>query len=211
MIKILLVGRGRRGMPVQEQRAYMKNVHGAAVVRLIAEEPDVAPRRYVQNHVVASFPPGSDGPARDFVTQVWFDDHDQMRAAFITPRYVDDLQPDEDNFVDRSSVTPLPTVETVLVAPAGSATTKVFLLLPAHAAVPVQALPGGGWPVRGLVRNEVRATDAPYALVLEAWFDELEVACSAAEAWQHDAAGTGAVALVATEHVLHDGPHGAAA
>lgn len=68
MITLLLVGRGRVGMPIDEQHAYIRDVHGASVVRLITDEPDVAPRRYVLNHVVASPPGRGGGPGKDVVT-----------------------------------------------------------------------------------------------------------------------------------------------
>jgi EthD domain len=206
VIKLLIVGRGRRDMPVLEQRAYMKDVHGSSVVRLIAEEPDVAPRRYVQNHVIASYPQDASDVVRDFVTQVWFDNPDQMKAALTAPRYLDDLQPDEDSFVDQSTVLALPVEETVLLAHSGGQTAKVVLLL--RRAAPDLDLPSvGSAGVRGLVRNRVVRDGAPYTLVYEAWFDDLEVASTAAAAWgvRQDGSEDRALALVAIEHVLHAG------
>jgi hypothetical protein len=210
MIKLLIVGRGRVGMPPAEQRRYMLEVHGSSVVALIASDPDVAPRRYVQNHVSASVPDTESGPLRDFVTQVWFDDPDQMHAALSAPRYVQELQPDEDRFVDQSSVVVLPVEETVLLEPAEGATVKVFLLLDA----------GGrsrelGWEavvertegIRGLVANRVVRTGCPYDVVYESWFDDFDAAGAAARSW-HEQADAEQVPdlLLATEHVLHAGP-----
>lgn len=203
MIKLLLVGRGRVGMDPAEQRAYMKDSHGAAVVRLIAEDPGIAPSRYVQNHVTASYAAGGAEPdARDFATQIWFDDPAHMQAALTTPRYVDDLQPDEANFVDRPSVTMLPLDPTVVVEPAGGAA-KVLVLLASDVPDPTVYAADS---VRGHVRNQVTRPGAPFEAVDELWFDDREAADAAARGWVDGAALPASLVLVADTYVLHDGP-----
>lgn len=113
----MIVGRRRGGMTVAQLHRYMVEEHGASVLRFIASHPDETPRRYIQNHVFdASFrPPGATPDpfcgARDFVTQVWFDSPEQAHAAVHSQLYLDHLQPDEDRFVDQTSVTKLGVVE----------------------------------------------------------------------------------------------------
>ena len=51
MVKMMIVGRRRGGMTVAQHHRYMKHEHGQSVVNFIAEKPEMAPRRYVQNHV----------------------------------------------------------------------------------------------------------------------------------------------------------------
>jgi hypothetical protein len=199
VIKLLIVGRGRPGMDPAVQRSYMKDVHGSSVVRLIAEEPRSAPSRYVQNHVSESYVAAGD--ERDFVTQVWFDGPEHMRAALTAPRYVQDLQPDEDNFVDQSSVVVLPVQESLLLAPVAGAAAKAFLLLPSDNEVAATALRSDDG-IRGLVRNAVVREGSPYTVVYEAWFDNLGAADVAARDWH---AVTGADVLVVNEYVLHAG------
>ena len=189
-------------MAAAEQRAYMKDVHGAAVLRLIAEEPGVAPRRYVQNHVTASYAAGGAAPdPRDFATQIWFDDPAQMQAALTAPQYVDVLQPDEANFVDRPSVTMLPLEPTTLQAPTGGAA-KVFLLLASDA--PQDDVRAEG--LRGHVRNRVLRPEAPFAVVDELWFDDRSAADRAARTLAEGVGLPACLLLVADTYVLHDGP-----
>jgi vanillate O-demethylase ferredoxin subunit len=181
----------------------MKDVHGAAVLRLITEEPGAAPSRYVQNHVSASY--ANAGYERDFVTQVWFDDAEHMQAALTAARYVEELQPDEDNFVDQSTVIVLPVQEKVMLAPGTSASGKVFVLLRGDGGdfSPDLEL---GQGIRGLIINSVLRPGSQYDTVYEAWFDDRGAADAAARGW-HAKAGDEAArhVLVVVEHVLHAG------
>ena len=134
MIKLMIVGRRRGGMTVSQLHRYMTDVHGAMVVRFIGESPEECPKRYVQNHVFDSTtlsPDGSTDPftsSRDFVTQVWFDSPMQAKAALDAPLYRHHLQPDEDNFVDQSSVVKLPVAEQKLFdSGSADARYKVFI------------------------------------------------------------------------------------
>ena len=117
MVKMMIVGRRRGGMTVAQHHRYMKHEHGQSVVNFIAEQPEMAPRRYVQNHVfdgsfrVPGATPDHFAVSRDFVTQVWFDSPAQAAAATQAPFYREQLQPDEDRFVDQASVAKLPVLE----------------------------------------------------------------------------------------------------
>lgn len=120
MLKMMIVGRRRGGMTVAQLHHYMTDVHGAQVVACIATDPELTPQRYVQNHVfdssfrVPSATPDPFATARDFVTQVWFNDPAQAAASLQAPFYKEVLQPDEDRFVDQPSVVKLPVVPQVL-------------------------------------------------------------------------------------------------
>ncbi|MDY7540143.1 EthD domain-containing protein [Undibacterium sp. RTI2.1] len=134
MIKMMIVGRRRGGITLRQTHHYMKNVHGADVVQFIGKSPDLAPRRYIQNHVFensfrvpvafSGAMPDTLSNGRDFVTQVWFDHPEQAAAALAAPFYLEHLQPDEDRFVDQASVVKMPVIEKIkLAADANTANT----------------------------------------------------------------------------------------
>ena len=132
-MKMMIVGRRRGGMTLRELHAYMADVHGPMVVRYIESQPELAPRRYAQNHVF-------DGAwhMHDFVTQVWFDNPSQAGASLATPFYREQLQPDEDRFVDQASVLKIPVTERELRGDASAPTVhriKLFVLLKRAASV----------------------------------------------------------------------------
>ena len=223
-IKLLITGRRPVGMTTTEHHDYMRYRHGADVLHLIATQPDVAPRRYVQNHAFDSS--RSAGPAddhlslgRDFVTQVWFDDPAHMSAALNAPEYLDHLHPDEDNFVDQGTVVVLPVTESVrLPRPISGSTTKLFLL---HRTEPTadaveaadaessdrwdRRLDQPGHGVAGLVRNRVLKDPAVAEahLVDEVWFTSDTAARAMARTWLDTDPCT--VAVLTREHVLHEG------
>ncbi len=104
MVKLVIATRRRPGMTGDEFRRYVKDVHGALVLR----DPDTVGviRRYAQNHVFdAAY--GSEvyrrHPAlseRDIITELWFDGPEQIGRARSTPMYRETIGPDEDNFAD---------------------------------------------------------------------------------------------------------------
>lgn len=205
MIKMMIVGRRRSGMTLGQAHSYMKDVHGAAVVKFIGEQPQLAPRRYVQNHVIdGSFRvPGDAGDtfavARDFVTQVWFDDPAQAAAAMQAPFYREFLQPDEDRFVDQSSVVKLPVTELATLGGGGrDSASKLFVFHRAAAGVGGADLAGataGVWAalladagngIECVVRNAPLQRPGPQAgvdLVDEVWLRDDEAARLLGERW----------------------------
>jgi vanillate O-demethylase ferredoxin subunit len=222
VIKLLITGRRPVGMTVAEQHDYMRFHHGADVVALISTRPEVAPRRYVQNHAFDSSRRDGDGTdhlslGRDFITQVWFDDPDQLAAAMTAPEYIDRLHVDEDNFVDQSTVVVLPVRESVhLARPPGGARVKLFVLhrRPDGVRATEQStsdlwaglLATSEHGVVGLVRNHV-LTDAATAvahIVDEVWLSSDEHARTVARIWLDTDPTT--VVVLTREHVLFDGP-----
>lgn len=208
MLKMMIVGRRRGGMTVTQLHHYMTDVHGAMVVGAIAKQPGEMPQRYVQNHVhdatfraPALAPEGAADPltvARDFVTQVWFDNPQQARAAMEAAFYREQLQPDEDNFVDQPSVVKLPVAEqTVFDTGRAGLTNKVFVFHRRNAATTaadLAAATGAHWQtlmaghgIERLVRNTVMARpDEPATvdLVDEAWLSSEAAATALAARWQ---------------------------
>ena len=140
MIKMVITGRRRPGMTLAQLHRYMLEVHGPMVVGHIQRDAGAVPQRYVQNHAFDSFYIAQANPTplslnRDFVTQVWFDDMPQAMAALQQPFYLTQLQPDEDNFVDQSSVVKLPVLEKLVSGPSEcSANFKALLMIKRPAA-----------------------------------------------------------------------------
>lgn len=240
MLKLMIVGRRRGGMTVTQLHHYMLDVHGAAVVAGIAHEPGLMPQRYVQNHVFDSsfrVPGTASGTAPDpltvapdFITQVWFDSPAQAAAATQTPFYLEQLQPDENNFVDQASVIKLPVVPEEIFATGshrGSSKLFVFHQRAAGMAADVLAettlglwkslLADAGHGVDAVVRNRVLQRPGDPALVDfvdEVWLADEAATRSLGERWQAMvegdklrplcAAGSGMV-LLARETVLFAG------
>lgn len=237
MIKLMIVGRRRGGMTLRQCHWYMRDVHGAAVVRFIGEQPHLAPRRYIQNHVfdgcfrVPEDRTDTFAGARDFITQVWFDDPAQAAAAMSAPFYRETLQPDEDRFVDQASVDKLPVVEREVFGRGGrDGAGKVFVMLRAAPGVTQDDLAAASAPVwrrlleeeslgiECVVRNQVLArpgVPAPSVdLVDEVWLPDDDATRSLGERWLALAAGQelasmlvpgSVVVLMARQHVLFAG------
>ncbi|MES2944485.1 MAG: EthD domain-containing protein [Pseudomonadota bacterium] len=239
MLKLMIVGRRRGGMTVTQLHRYMLDVHGTAVVAGIATDPGLMPQRYVQNHVFdSSFrgPGAAPDPfavARDFVTQVWFESPAQAAAATQTAFYLEQLQPDEDNFVDQASVVKLPVApEEVFTKGSKRGSSKLFVFHQRASGVAADVLAettldlwkallaDAGHGIDAVVRNRVlqRPGDsAPADVVDEVWLADEAAARSLGEQWQALfeggrlkpllASGSGFV-LLARENVLFAGSSG---
>ena len=124
MIKMIAAVCRRPGMTHAEYVAYIQHVHGA-----ISNENPVALRRYVQNHVFdAAFGSHSESAhsmpvARDSVTELYWDNADDMTATFAHEHVRTKVGPDASNFADASLSLSLVAVEAELaVARPGQAT-----------------------------------------------------------------------------------------
>jgi len=212
-MKMMIVGRRRGGMTLRELHAYMADVHGPMVVRYIEAQPELAPRRYAQNHVfdgACRVPRGTGGAGdapdpfalnRDFVTQVWFDNPAQAGASLATPFYREQLLPDEDRFVDQASVVKIPVIEHELRSGAGAPAdgcVKLFLFLKRVASVThddfIAASDGVADSLRAddtlgagrWVRNEALQRpdqNAPVDVIHELWFADEPAARLAGAKW----------------------------
>jgi EthD domain len=133
MIKLMILGRRKGGTTLAEHRHHILNVHGQKVLHYIKIFPDKTPQRYVQNEVFdgtfRANAPNNDPFTlnRDFVTQVWFDDFVQVSAATSTPFYLEDLRPDEDNFVEQSTVVRLPVMPRIIKTSKSAPPIKLFV------------------------------------------------------------------------------------
>ncbi|RQV69645.1 hypothetical protein DF024_01670 [Burkholderia cenocepacia] len=103
MIKMMAAICRRPGMTHAEYVAYIQHVHGA-----ISNENPVALRRYVQNHVFdaafgsTSEPVHSMAVARDSVTELYWDNQEDMAATFAHQHVRTKVGPDAANFADAS-------------------------------------------------------------------------------------------------------------
>lgn len=238
MFKLMIVGRRRGGMTVAQLHRYMVEEHGAMVVGFIAQEPALTPKRYVQNHVFdSSFRAPGDTPdpftvARDFVTQVWFDSPAQAQAGVHAPFYLEKLQPDEDRFVDQTSVVKLPVIEREVVGQRDASQAGGFKLFVLHRCAPavtpegLMAATRALWEplladaalgIGRLVRNAVLQRPGEVLgvdLVDEVWFADEAALRALATHWQDLTDGPSlaavsaqhsAVLLLARERVLFAG------
>ena len=221
MLKMMILGRRRGGMTVAQHHRYMTDVHGAMVVGAIAQQPGEMPQRYVHNHVYdATFrapkrsSEGFADPltiARDFVTQVWFSNPQQARASTEAAFYREQLQPDEDNFVDQSSVVKLPVSEqTLFDNGAANVTSKLFIFHRCKVqtadttadktadttAADLAAATGAHWQtlltghgIERIVRNTVMGRPGELHtvdLIDEVWLSSDAAAAALAQRWQTD-------------------------
>ncbi len=99
----------KSGMPIDEFRAYWRELHGP----LCAAIPAV--RRYVQNHTRRSIYDSGKTPAFDGVAMTWFDSMDALRAAAPTPEFAR-LRDDVEKFVARDKSPFVLTQEHVIIA-----------------------------------------------------------------------------------------------
>lgn len=240
MLKLMIVGRRRGGMTVAQLHRYMVDVHGAMVLRHIAASPQLTPQRYVQNHVFdGSFRTpdptrgGTPDPftvSRDFITQVWFDNPAQAAASSQAPLYLNELQPDEDNFVDQASVVKMPVIaQPVYEAAHPAGCSKLFVFHRRAEGVSTDDLAASTlaqWQplladaalrIDRLVRNVALARPGEPAaadLVDEVWLADDAAARALGERWQALAeapalapllAPRTSFGLLATELVLHAG------
>ncbi|MBI3376189.1 MAG: EthD family reductase [Betaproteobacteria bacterium] len=97
------------GMPIDEFRAYWREVHGP----LCAAIPAV--RRYVQNPTRRSIYDSGRTPAFDGAAMTWFDSMDALRAAAPTPEFAR-LRDDVEKFVARDASPFVLTQEHVILA-----------------------------------------------------------------------------------------------
>ncbi|WP_377299193.1 EthD domain-containing protein [Rhizobium sp. SGZ-381] len=178
-VKTMMFGRRAAGQTIAENRRHMKDVHGRLVLDYIAADPQSGPRRYTQNHGLDGvFPDDEAAPfslrlCLDFVTQIWFEDLQSLKASRETPFYNEHLRPDESRFVDVAHVIGQPFAEEPVGAPVPeTAEIKLFVVRPrgADAIDLVDRLTAVGARYAGYCRNTA-ITPGPIAAVDEFWTD----------------------------------------
>lgn len=99
----------KAGMPIDEFRAYWREVHGPLCAAIAAV------RRYVQNATRRSIYDSSRTPAFDGAAMTWFESMEALRAAATTPDFAR-LREDVDKFVARDKSPSVLTQEHVILA-----------------------------------------------------------------------------------------------
>src|ERR1700733_4642078 len=106
MLKVCTLFKRKSGLSVAEYQSYWRGEHPNYVKRL----PGVRP--YAQNHPLPeTF--GANPPIYDGLVELYFDDSAALKHLGTTQEY-QDLNADEENFVDRSTIQLVFTEEHVL-------------------------------------------------------------------------------------------------
>lgn len=87
MLKMIFTGKKGPDKTQEEFQRYYSEVHGPLFLKTV---PTV--RKYVMNFPVVR--PGKEHPF-DFVTEIWWDDMEAVRAFYKSDEYRDIIQPDE--------------------------------------------------------------------------------------------------------------------
>jgi uncharacterized protein (TIGR02118 family) len=106
MLKVCTLFQRKKGLSVAEYQSYWRSGHPEFVKRL----PGV--RRYAQNHPLPETFDG-DAPVYDGVVELYFDDSAALKHLSTTQEY-QDLNADEERFVDRSTIRLVFTEEHIL-------------------------------------------------------------------------------------------------
>lgn len=107
MLKVCTLFKRKKGLSVAEYQSYWGGAHPEFVKRL----PGV--RRYAQNHPLHDTFDVDPPPLYDGVVELYFDDSSALKHLSTTQEY-QDLNADEENFVDRSTIQLVFTREHVL-------------------------------------------------------------------------------------------------
>lgn len=98
MIKYIICATRKAGMTREEFSAYWRQHHGPLVKSVPEFMRHV--RKYVQCHLVGDGVPLGTAGDYDGVAELWFDNVEELVAAFREPRYLEIIRPDELKFVD---------------------------------------------------------------------------------------------------------------
>ena len=111
MVKITVLLKRKPGMSSEDFFRYWSDTHGP----LMTSVPEFMRhcRRYIQSHVIEGAK--LDFPAAfadyDGYAELWFDDLDSLNRALNEPRYLGELIPDMQEFLDLESLRVLVTKE----------------------------------------------------------------------------------------------------
>jgi uncharacterized protein (TIGR02118 family) len=107
MLKICTLFKRKQGLSVTEYQSYWRGDHPNHVRKL----PGV--RRYAQNHPLPETFESGQAPIYDGIVELYFDDSAALKHLAATQEY-QDLNADEENFVDRSTIQLVLTDETIM-------------------------------------------------------------------------------------------------
>jgi len=99
MVKVMVLLKRKPGLSRQEFSRRYEEVHVPLVLSHFRTM-----RRYVRNYVIT--PPGVEEPDFDCITEVWFDNMEELKAAskFYESDVGEVIRNDEERFIDRSNM-----------------------------------------------------------------------------------------------------------
>ncbi len=98
MIKFTILLRRKPSMTQEEFVAYHREKHAPLFCALPAVQQSV--RKYVQQHTLPIEMPGLPPAKYDGITELWFDDANDIGTLFNDPDYLARIRPDEERFLD---------------------------------------------------------------------------------------------------------------
>ena len=114
MIKFTILLRRKPSMTHDEFVTYHRERHAPLFCALPAVRQHV--RRYVLCHTVPASVPGLPPVTFDGITELWFDDVAGLEAVFTSESYMEEIRPDEAQFLDLHTCEFVLSTESVLVA-----------------------------------------------------------------------------------------------
>jgi len=98
MIKLIVCAVRRHDFTFEQFDTYWRERHGP-LVRSVPEFTRHV-RRYVQCHLTTAKVPLMQAEGCDGIAELWFDSAEAMNRAFVEPRYLEVIRPDELEFLD---------------------------------------------------------------------------------------------------------------
>lgn len=113
MIKFTILLKRKPSISHDEFVTYHKENHAALFKSLPAVQAHV--RRYTQQHTVPLDMPGLPPVKWDGITEIWFDNENDIAAVFNDEEYLAKIRPDEQEFLDIPSCDCLVTTENFVI------------------------------------------------------------------------------------------------
>jgi uncharacterized protein (TIGR02118 family) len=119
LIKLVIYGRRKKGMSLEDFDSYWEHDHGSLAKGLLES---IGVRRYQQSMRLeangADAFSASGATVADFFAELWFDDVSALSAAFSSPEgqaVLEKLALDEEKFIDRDSMASVVTYERAII------------------------------------------------------------------------------------------------
>ena len=113
MIKFTILLKKNPAMTQEEFVRYHRETHAALFESLPESRQYV--RRYVQQHPIEGGIPGMPPRTYDGITELWFDDVEELGKLFGSKSYMDAIRPDEEKFLDLAGCSFMLSTENVVV------------------------------------------------------------------------------------------------
>jgi uncharacterized protein (TIGR02118 family) len=112
MIKFTILLKRKASLNHEEFADYHKTKHAPLFMSIGVVRETV--RAYVQQHALAVALPGLPPAKYDGITELWFDDVDDLARCFRNAKYLATIRPDEAKFLDLEGCDFLVSDETVI-------------------------------------------------------------------------------------------------